>query len=63
LEGRVNLIAGANQENYHMKNLTPGINFHPRLMPICERLTAGEACPNCGKALRIDTAVRDWAHL
>ena len=29
LEGRTNLIAGANKEDYHLKNLTPGKNFHP----------------------------------
>jgi prolyl-tRNA synthetase len=57
LEGRVNLIAGANQENYHMKNLTPGINFHPTAYADLRAVTAGEACPNCGAALRIDTAV------
>jgi prolyl-tRNA synthetase len=57
LEGRVNLIAGANQENYHMKNLTPGINFQPTAYADLRAVTAGEACPNCGKALRIDTAV------
>src|ERR1700720_3190464 len=28
LEGRVNLIAGANKENYHLKNLTPGKDLH-----------------------------------
>jgi prolyl-tRNA synthetase len=57
LEGRSNLIAGANQENYHMKNLTPGIHFHPTAYADLRAVTAGEACPNCGKALRIDTAV------
>jgi prolyl-tRNA synthetase len=57
LEGRVNLIAGANQENYHVKNLTPGINVHPTAYTDLRAVTAGEACPNCGKALRIDTAV------
>src|SRR5882724_11537842 len=28
LEGRANLIAGANKQDYHMKNLTPGKDFH-----------------------------------
>jgi len=57
LEGRTNLIAGANQENYHMKNLTPGKDFHPTAYADLRAVTAGEGCPNCGKALRIDTAV------
>jgi prolyl-tRNA synthetase len=57
LEGRSNLIAGANKEDYHLKNLTPGKDFHPTAYADLRAVTAGEACPNCGKALRIDTAV------
>jgi prolyl-tRNA synthetase len=57
LEGRTNLIGGANKENYHLKNLTPGTDFHPTAYADLRAVTAGEACPNCGKALRIDTAV------
>ncbi len=57
LEGRANLIGGANQKDYHLKNLTPGKDFHPTAYADLRAVTAGEACPNCGKALRIDTAV------
>jgi prolyl-tRNA synthetase len=57
LEGRTNLISGANKEDYHMKNITPGKDFHPTAYVDLRAVTAGEACPNCGKALRIDTAV------
>jgi prolyl-tRNA synthetase len=57
LEGRANLIAGANKEDYHLKNLTPGEDFHPTAYADLRSVTAGEACPNCGAALRIDTAV------
>jgi prolyl-tRNA synthetase len=57
LKGRTNLIGGANQENYHLKNLTPGVNFQPTAYADLRAVTAGEACPNCGQALRIDTAV------
>jgi len=57
LEGRVNLIAGANKEDYHLKNLTPGTTFVPTAYADLRSVTAGEACPNCGKPLRIDTAV------
>jgi prolyl-tRNA synthetase len=57
LEGRANLIGGANQKDYHLKNLTPGRDFHPTAYADLRAVTAGEACPNCGKALRIDTAV------
>jgi len=57
LEGRANLIGGANQKDYHLKNLTPGKDFHPTAYVDLRAVTAGEACPNCAKALRIDTAV------
>ena len=57
LEGRTNLIAGANKEDYHLKNLTPGPDFQPTAYADLRSVTAGEACPNCGAPLRIDTAV------
>jgi prolyl-tRNA synthetase len=57
LEGRTNLIGGANKEDYHVKNLTPGKTFHPTAYADLRAVSAGEACPNCGAALRIDTAV------
>jgi prolyl-tRNA synthetase len=57
LEGRTNLIAGANKEDYHLKNLTPGKDFHPTAYVDLRAVTAGEACPTCGAPLRIDTAV------
>ncbi|MGA8858903.1 MAG: proline--tRNA ligase [Candidatus Sulfotelmatobacter sp.] len=57
LEGRANLTGGANKEDYHLKNLTPGKDFHPTAYFDLRAVTAGEACSNCGEALRIDTAV------
>jgi prolyl-tRNA synthetase len=57
LEGRTNLIGGANKEEYHVKHLTPGRNFHPTAYVDLRSVTAGEDCPNCGAPLRIDTAV------
>ncbi len=57
LEGRTNLISGANKEDYHLKNVTPGQNFQPTGYADLRSVTAGEPCPNCGSPLRIDTAV------
>ncbi len=57
LEGRKNLICGANKEDYHLKNVTPGHNFQPTAYADLRSVMAGESCPNCGAPLRIDTAV------
>jgi prolyl-tRNA synthetase len=57
LEGRTNLISGANKEDYHVKNITPGQNFQPTSYVDLRAVASGEPCPNCGAALRMDTAV------
>jgi prolyl-tRNA synthetase len=57
LEGRRNLISGANKEDYHLKNMTPGETFKPTAYADLRSVSAGEPCPNCGTGLRIDTAV------
>ena len=57
LQGRQNLIAGANKEDYHLKNITPGKDFEPTAYADLRAVSAGEDCPNCGGALRVDTAV------
>ncbi|HXW90060.1 MAG TPA: proline--tRNA ligase [Terriglobales bacterium] len=57
LEGRSNLISGANRSDYHLKNVTPGRDFQPTGYLDLRSVTAGEACPNCGRALGIDPAV------
>jgi prolyl-tRNA synthetase len=57
LQGRTNLIGGANQQDYHLKNITPGRDFQPTAWADLRSVTAGEVCPSCGAALRIDSAV------
>jgi len=57
LQGRTNLIAGANKEDYHVKNITPGKDFQPTAYADLRRVVPGEACPNCGTSLQMDTAV------
>jgi len=57
LQGRTNLIAGANKEDYHVKNVTPGKDFQPTAFADLRSVNAGDACPNCGTPLRMDTAV------
>jgi prolyl-tRNA synthetase len=57
LVGRANMICGANQLDYHFKNVTPGKDFQYTVAADLRSVTAGEDCPNCGAPLRIDTAV------
>jgi prolyl-tRNA synthetase len=57
LEGRTNLISGANKQDYHVKNITPGKNFQPTAYVELRAVATGDACPNCGSPLRLDTAV------
>ena len=57
LRGRRNLIAGANKEEYHVKNLTPGEAFHPTAWADLRVVVEGEGCPHCGSPLNIGKAV------
>ena len=59
LLGRKNLIAGANREDYHLRNVTPQRDF-----PVANHqwadlraVEAGEGCPNCGTPLKVAKAV------
>jgi len=57
LEGRKNMICGANKLDYHFKNVTPGRDFQYTAMADIRNVEAGEGCPNCGSPLHIETAV------
>jgi len=57
LVGRANLICGANKLDYHLKNVTPGKDFQYTVAADVRSVNAAEDCPNCGAALRIETAV------
>jgi len=57
LEARTNMISGANKLDYHFKNVTPGKDFDYSVAADVRNVERGEACPSCGKALRIDTSV------
>ena len=57
LEGRTNLIAGANKEGYHLRNVTPMRDFRPTLVADVRSVNEGESDPIGGKPLRIGKAV------
>jgi prolyl-tRNA synthetase len=57
LKGRKNLISGANKEDYHLKNITPGRDFQPTDWLDLRNAAAGEGCPRCGIALEAGKAM------
>src|ERR1039458_3559636 len=57
LEGRTNLIAGANKEEYHLRNVTPMRDFKPTLVADVRSVNQGEPDPIGGEPLRIGKAV------
>lgn len=57
LEGRSNLVAGANQEDYHLRNVTPGRDFEVKEYADVRNVEAGEGCANCGTPLVVAKAV------
>jgi len=57
LEGRTNLIAGANKEDYHYRNVTPGRDFTPTVIADIRSVNEGELDPVGGQPLRIAKAV------
>jgi len=57
LEGRTNLIAGANKEEYHLRNVTPGRDFKPTVIADIRNINEGELDPIGGQPLRLGKAV------
>jgi prolyl-tRNA synthetase, family II len=57
LEGRKNLVAGANKLDYHLRNVTPGRDFTPTLTADIRSVNEGEGCPVNGSPLRLGKAV------
>ncbi len=57
LNGRANLIAGANQADHHLRNVTPGRDFKPTLIADIRNVLEGEPDPIDGAPLRIGKAV------
>jgi prolyl-tRNA synthetase len=48
LEGRKNLVAGANKLDYHLRNVVPGRDFTWTLSAEIRSVNEGEACPQDG---------------
>jgi prolyl-tRNA synthetase len=46
-----NLVAGANREGYHYRNVNVGRDFTPDVVADITNAQAGDPCPNCGSPL------------
>jgi prolyl-tRNA synthetase len=61
LEDRHNLIAGANREEYHLRNVTRGRDFTPTQIADVRNVMEGQGCPQCpaspGSPLRVAKAI------
>ena len=57
LEGRQNMICGANKLDYHFRNVTPGRDFTWTTAASIRNVSEGEGCPRCGSPLRVAKAV------
>jgi prolyl-tRNA synthetase len=56
LQGRRNMIAGANKNDYHLRHVTPGEDFQAEFKDL-RQVAAGDTCPNCAGQLEIRKAV------
>ncbi|HEX4030805.1 MAG TPA: proline--tRNA ligase [Terracidiphilus sp.] len=59
LEGRANMVCGANKLDYHLRNVTPGRDFGWTLLADVRSVNENESCPqdNCGGKLVVGKAV------
>jgi prolyl-tRNA synthetase len=59
LEGRKNMVCGANQLDHHLRNVTPGRDFTWTLAADIRSVNEGESCPQdgCGGTLVVGKAV------
>jgi prolyl-tRNA synthetase len=49
-------VAGANRDGWHLRGVEAGRDYEPRFVDIRE-VQEGDRCPNCGGALRLQTAL------
>ena len=56
LEGRRNMVAGANKDDYHLRNVTPGRDFKAEFFDL-RQVAEGDRCVRCGHALRLEKSV------
>jgi prolyl-tRNA synthetase len=56
LDGRRNMIAGANKNDYHLRHVTPGEDFQAQYRDL-RQVAAGDACLNCSAPLELQKTI------
>ncbi|MGD0013801.1 MAG: proline--tRNA ligase [Bryobacteraceae bacterium] len=56
LRGRKNLITGANKNDFHLKNVTPGEDFKADYRDL-RQAAEGDACLQCGQPIRLNKTI------
>jgi prolyl-tRNA synthetase len=56
LQFRRNMIAGANKNDYHLRNVTPGRDFEPAFFNI-RQVSVGDLCTSCGATLELHKTI------
>ena len=56
LEGRRNMVCGANKDNYHLRNVTPDKDFSPAYHSLRE-VESGDRCVSCQQPLEVAKAL------
>jgi len=56
LQGRRNMIAGANRDDYHLRHVTPGEDFVAEFLDL-RKAAAGDSCASCGAPVQIKKAI------
>ncbi len=56
LEGRRNMIAGANRDDYHLRHVTPGEDFKAEFREL-RQAAEGDGCTRCGAPLALKKTI------
>ena len=56
LERRKNMIAGANEDDYHLRNVTPCEDFPAKFADL-RQVMAGDPCATCGEILEVTKTI------
>lgn len=57
LKNSCNMVAGANKNNYHVKNVCYGRDFKPDELSDFSKVRAGDLCPKCNSKLTVSNGI------